>query len=261
MQLSHTFEVPADIATAWSALSDLGRVANCMPGATLTDIDGDHFAGRVRIKVGPMQLTYRGEGLVVDLDQEAYRIAIEASGKEARGQGTARAAVRAQLRAVGADTTDVAISTDLDVTGKPAQFGRGVMNDVGQKLLDRFAQQLAKQLEGLDGAQTGEVPASVTAGTRSPKVATPSPRSPGPSDLPPPPPPPTGNLTRVNAPPVASDGATDDDAIDLMDLAGGAIAKRLAPLFGATLVGLAIWALRRRRDYPTHQGSAGGRLR
>lgn len=161
MQLNHRFSVPADIERVWAALNDLELVAGCMPGAKITSIDGDSFEGQVKVRVGPMQLTYRGEGELVERDEQARRIVIDGAGREDRGQGRAKATIRATLTEQGDDTV-VEVVTDLDLTGKPAQFGRGALAGIGEKLLDLFSNELAARLTadagGADaaGSEDGE---------------------------------------------------------------------------------------------------------
>lgn len=147
MRLDHTFTVPAPVDEAWKTLLDVPRVAPCMPGATLTEFDGESFSGTVRVKLGPVSLTYRGTGRFADVDEAARRVVIEASGKESRGSGTATATVTAVL-VEGAGATRVDVGTDLTITGRPAQFGRGMISDVGDRLLGQFANSLEQLLHG-----------------------------------------------------------------------------------------------------------------
>ena len=137
MELEHQFTVPASVEVTWAAFNDPGRVAPCFPGATLISVEGDEFTGSAKIKLGPIALQYNGTGRYVERDESAHRAVIEAKGKDKRGNGTANATVTAQLSAAG-DATSVHVTTDLAVTGKPAQFGRGVMQDVSDKLLEQF---------------------------------------------------------------------------------------------------------------------------
>ena len=212
MQLTHRFSVPAPLDVAWKALGDIEQVAVCMPGAQLGSFDGERFDGRVKVKVGPMQLTYGGEGRLIERDDASHSIAIEASGKEAKGQGTAKAQVRATLTADG-DATIVEVVTDLDITGKPAQFGRSALSDVGGKLIERFAEQLAAHLEG-------DTAGPAAAAGSAPGV--------------------TGGAARPAAP------SGDDDVIDLLALAGGDQLKKYAPIaIGVLAVGLLLLCRRR----------------
>jgi len=146
MQLEHSFIVPAAIDDAWEVLLDIERVASCMPGAALDTVDGDDFTGRVKVKLGPIGLMYKGKASFIEKDKQARRVVINAQGRDARGNGTAAAKVSATLTDAGGKQTKVDVITDLDITGKPAQFGRGVMADVGNKLIGEFADRLAAEL-------------------------------------------------------------------------------------------------------------------
>ncbi|GAA3841719.1 SRPBCC family protein [Sphaerisporangium flaviroseum] len=154
MRFEHEFAVPVPIEQAWSVLLDVERVAPCLPGATLDTVDGDVFTGRMKVKVGPITVTYRGQASFEAVDKDAHSLSLKASGKEARGTGTASAVVSAALAAEGSQTK-VTVETTFNVTGRPAQFGRGVMAEVGAKLIDRFAANLAALLR--------ETPEEVTA--------------------------------------------------------------------------------------------------
>ncbi|GAA3520251.1 SRPBCC family protein [Actinocatenispora rupis] len=145
MELTNTFTVPAPVDEAWARLLDVPAIAPCLPGATLTDSDGDSFTGTVKVKLGPISLTYKGTGRIAERDDAAHRAVIEASGRETRGPGTASATITATLAPEG-DGTRVDVHTDLAVTGRPAQFGRGMLGDVSARLLDQFAACLADQL-------------------------------------------------------------------------------------------------------------------
>ena len=145
MQLENSFTVPVPIDEAWRVLLDIERIAPCMPGAALDTVDGDDFTGRVKVKLGPINLTYQGKASFIEKDEAAHKAVIDARGKDQRGNGTAAAVVTAKLAAEGA-ITRVDVLTDLNITGRPAQFGRGVMTDVGNKLLGQFADKLAAQL-------------------------------------------------------------------------------------------------------------------
>ena len=218
MQLEHSFVVPVGVDEAWKILLDLEQMAPCMPGASLDSVTGDEFTGTVKVRLGPIALTYKGVATFVEKDDERHRVVINAHGRDARGNGTARAQVTATLTAQ-ADTTKVDVQTDLDVTGKPAQFGRGVIADVGSKLIGQFADNLAAQLvESGPAADQG----------------------PGESDI------------RFPAPPAEATAAprraAESEPINLFESAGPAMAKRLVPLVGAVvLVVLVVARLRRRR--------------
>src|ERR1700753_4237033 len=153
MELDHPFTVPVPPSQAWDVLLDVRRIAPCMPGATVDTVEGDDVAGRLKVKVGPVSLTYKGTATVKDRNAHARSLLVEAAGKETRGAGTASATVRAALAPEnGSDaSTLVTLHTTLNVTGRPAQFGRGVIAEVGSRLIDKFADNLAQQL-GSGGA-------------------------------------------------------------------------------------------------------------
>lgn len=168
MDLEHNFTVQASVEETWAALNDPGQVAPCFPGATLISAEGDEFTGSAKIKLGPIALQYNGVGTYVERDESARRVVIEARGKDKRGNGTANATVTAQLTS-GVGGTAVHVSTDLAITGKPAQFGRGVMQDVSDKLLWQFVACLQTKLEAPEAtqapvadAQSGRVEAQAT---------------------------------------------------------------------------------------------------
>ena len=171
MQLENSFTVPVPIDEAWRVLLDIERIAPCMPGAALDSVTGDDFTGRVKVKLGPINLTYQGKASFVEKDEAAHKAVIDGRGKDQRGNGTAAALITAQLKAEG-DTTRVDVLTDLNITGRPAQFGRGVMTDVGNKLLGQFADKLAAQLGAGDaGATAAATPPPATKATPAKKAA------------------------------------------------------------------------------------------
>ena len=141
MELTNEFTVAVPVDRAWSVLTDLERIAPCMPGAELQEVVGDEHRGVVKVKVGPMVAQYKGAASLVERDEAGRRAVLKAEGRETRGQGNARATITAELTPDG-DGTRVAIVTDLHLTGKVAQFGRGVLADVSAKLLDQFVASL-----------------------------------------------------------------------------------------------------------------------
>src|SRR6201995_662184 len=197
MELDHSFTVPVPPDQAWDVLLDVQRIAPCMPGATVDTVDGDDVAGRLKVKVGPVALTYKGTATFKDRDAADRSMLVEASGKEMRGAGTASATVKASLQPEnGSDAaTLVTLHTTLNVTGRPAQFGRGVIAEVGSRLIDKFADNLAQQLsggadgsDGPDGAGASEgagasgaaaagTPAAESAPAETASVPAPSPSS------------------------------------------------------------------------------------
>jgi carbon monoxide dehydrogenase subunit G len=145
MELEHTFTIPVPPEQAWEVLLDVERVAPCMPGATIDGVDGDVISGRIKVKVGPIALTYAGKARFTEKDEQARMVALEASGKETRGTGTASATVRSTLQDLDGQTR-VTVHTTMNITGRPAQFGRGVMVEIGGKIIEKFAANLAAQL-------------------------------------------------------------------------------------------------------------------
>ena len=218
MRLQHEFTLPIPPAQAWETLLDVRRVAPCMPGATLDHVDGGAFTGRVTLKVGPLRLDYRGEARIAEQDAATRRLVIAARGREARGSGTADATVTATL-ADSSGGTRVALDTDLALTGRPAQFGRGLIAEVGGGLVGQFARRLAEEMR--TGLAAGDLPA--TPPLPGPVATTPAPVEPG----------------RAKA-----DGAT---AFDLVALPGPAVAKRLVVVVAAAAVAGAYWLGRRNR--------------
>ncbi|MPV49644.1 carbon monoxide dehydrogenase [Pseudactinotalea sp. HY160] len=137
MDLTHQFTVPAPMAHTWATFNDLEQVVPCFPGAALTSTDGDGFEGSVRVKLGPISMAYKGEGRFVERDEAAGRVVIEASGTDRRGNGVASVTVTATLTAAEEETS-VEVLTDMAITGKPAQFGRGIIQRVSDNLLTQF---------------------------------------------------------------------------------------------------------------------------
>ncbi len=214
MKLENRFTVPVPVDEAWRVLLDVERVAPCMPGATLTKVDGDHFEGNVKVKVGPINLTYGGKASFASKDDATHVAVIDASGKETRGTGTAKATITCRLVADGG-TTEVEVDTELHVTGKPAQFGRGVLADVSGKLVDQFAACLSEEI---GGRSAEPVFASVAADLSTPEgVEPPVPAAPAAPALPPAP-------------------RRPAEAINLIETAGAPVLKRLLPLLAALAV-------------------------
>jgi carbon monoxide dehydrogenase subunit G len=152
VDLTHSFTVPASLEETWSAFNDIEDIAECFPGAAVTSVEGDEFKGTVKVKLGPIALQYAGSGAFVERDEAARRFVVEAKGKDKRGNGTASATVTAVMTSESPESTSVEVTTDLSITGKPAQFGRGVIQDVSDKLLQQFID----CLEGKVGAPPPE---------------------------------------------------------------------------------------------------------
>jgi carbon monoxide dehydrogenase subunit G len=160
VELTHEFTVPASVEDAWAAFNDLERITPCFPGAALTSFDGETFTGGVKVKLGPISMQYTGTGKFLERDEVAHRAVIEAKGKDKRGNGTAAATVTAELADAGDSRTNVRVRTDLNVTGKPAQFGRGVMQDVSDKLLGQFATCLESRLATPEPSESSQAVAA-----------------------------------------------------------------------------------------------------
>jgi carbon monoxide dehydrogenase subunit G len=186
MELSHNFTVPIGVEETWAHFNDIASVAECFPGAQVTEADEDSFSGSVKVKLGPIALQYNGSGTFVEKDAEAHRFVVDAKGKDKRGNGTAGAKVTVSMTDAGG-STDVSVATDLAITGKPAQFGRGVMQDVSDKLLGQFVSCLEQRLaapeppEATEVEEPAEAPAEAAAAGASPAhletpVAAPPPR-------------------------------------------------------------------------------------
>jgi uncharacterized protein len=150
MELKHQFSVPATVAQTWAAFNDVSSIAGCFPGATLDAVHGDTFDGSVKVRLGPISLLYKGSAEFVERDEAGRRLVIRARGKDKRGQGSADARVSAVLTG-DADRTHVEVDTDLAITGRPAQFGRGMIQDVSEKLLGQFVDALSTQLTSAAG--------------------------------------------------------------------------------------------------------------
>jgi len=221
MELINTFDVSVPVATAWKVLTDVERIAPCLPGAQLQEIEGDEYRGIVKVKVGPIQAQYKGKAVFVERDDTAFRAVLEASGRDTRGQGNASATITAQLEGAG-ETTHVTVTTDLTVTGKVAQFGRGVLADVSAKILTQFVDNLEQTVLVDDApAVADEAPTTPT----SSEATAPSDEAP--------------TIRRVDQP--------EPEAIDLLEQAGSPVLKRAVPVLGVAIGALVVYALIRRR--------------
>lgn len=215
MELENSFVVPADIDTAWKTLLDVEAIAPCMPGATLTSFDGDNFTADVKVKLGPVTMNFAGAGSFVKKDEATHTAVIDASGKETKGAGTAGAIITAVLVEDGPNSTRANIVTDLTVTGKAAQFGRGVMADVSKRLIGQFAGNLEQVIVARQGVATAAA-AAAAGGTEA--VAT--------------------EAAPVPAP------VLNNEALDLGNAALVPVLKRVVPVvIGLVVVGGIIWWL------------------
>ena len=239
MEMDHSFTVPVPPERAWDVLLDVEKIAPCMPGATVDAFDGEVVTGRIKVKVGPVSLTYRGTAKFTERDPDAKVILLEASGKETRGAGTASATVRASLvPEPGGEGTTATMHTTMNVTGRPAQFGRGVMVEVGGKLVEQFAQNL-RQLITDDGTAGGNAAATATdaadggtsagqataAADAEAEASGTTPDGPGSTQ-----PSPVVPAAAVTPTPTAQPPAASADSINLVKLAGPALLKRVIPV-------------------------------
>jgi uncharacterized protein len=206
MQLEHQLSVPAPIDVVWPALLDPQRVAPCVPGATLTGVDGDSFTGTVKVKVGPITLLYKGTGTFTEQDEQAKRVVLKADAKDTRGNGTVKATVTLTLTGE-ADRTTGTVATDLSITGKPAQFGRGMIADVGGKIIEQFSACLSEKLAG--PAATAPETAAASDGQ-------------------------------------SAEPATETEPLDLIHYARGSALKRVGPVVAVAMVVLVLGAVVRR---------------
>jgi carbon monoxide dehydrogenase subunit G len=152
-QLVNEFSVSLPIDKAWAILTDVEKIAPCLPGAALEEIDGEVYSGSVKVKVGPIVASYKGKASFIEMDKDAHKAVLKAEGRDTKGQGNASATIMAELTAVG-DATKVKVSTDLAITGRVAQFGRGVLSDVSSKLMGQFVQSLEQLIENDSKAPT-----------------------------------------------------------------------------------------------------------
>lgn len=207
MELSHTFTVNLPVDDAWRVLTDLERVAPCLPGASLQGVEGDVYSGSVKIKVGPVAARYSGTARFAEKDASAHRAVVRAEGKDSGGQGNAAATVTMRLAEQGSGTK-VDVRTELDLSGRVAQFGRGVISDVTSRLIGQFVQRL--EAEFAPGAASADAP--------------PAARS------------------------VQSGGGSDADVLDVFSDLGGLIARRALPAAAGLLALLAGILLCRKRN-------------
>ena len=238
MRLENTLSIPVPAEEAWEVLLDIERIAPCVPGAALTSHDGGRFHGKVKVKLGPIGLTYNGTVAFISRDAAAKAAVMEASGRETRGGGTAKAGITCRLIVHG-DTTDVLVETDLAITGKPAQFGRSTLADVATTLIGQFAANLADVIAAHPAADTGTTPAQPTAPGDTTPVNQPTPALSNGTT-------PRFDPARPQTTPFAP--RTTAEPIDLLEAAGGGILKRIGPIAAATALLILLLTLRRRRS-------------
>jgi carbon monoxide dehydrogenase subunit G len=222
MKLANEFRVHAPIERAWAVLTDIPAITPCLPGAALTDHDGNEYRGTVKIKVGPVTSNYQGKAVFAVVDEERRHIEIAADGKDSRGSGNASASITADMRPDG-EYTVVKIATDLKVAGKVAQFGKGMIAEVSGKLIDQFVTCIEQELLGDEVVDDVAAASAVGAAPADSKSG-------------------GADISAPARPPVR-----EVEALDLMDLAGDSVYKRLLPLGVAAGVLVLLALLLRRR--------------
>ncbi|MFT4083610.1 MAG: SRPBCC family protein [Nocardioides sp.] len=274
MDLTHSFTVPTSIEETWESFGDVAGLAECFPGAQVTSAEGDSFEGTVKVKLGPIALVYAGSGTFTEKDEAAHRLVVEAKGRDKRGNGTAGATATITMAAAEAGTS-VEVVTDLSITGKPAQFGRGVMQDVSDKLLGQFVACLEKKSAVEEPAADESAAEAPAASSESSSESSDAPSdapaesaaataaAEGPADNPPP----SASETPVTAEPAAAQpkptqpkptqprstqaGASNDDALDLgatvLPVLVKSYGKQAAVVLGGLLALLVVLRLVRRR--------------
>ena len=207
MDLHHEFTVPVPASDAWRILTDLERLAPCLPGAQLTEVEGEVYRGQVKVKVGPILAQFKGQASFVSRDDTNFLASLKAEGRDTTGKGNASATITARLEPVSASSAKCTVDTQLNISGKVAQFGRGALADVSDKLLLQF-------VDNLNALIASQPAASV------PSAAAPAP---GVSDMSPSASSPSPNVRKIEQ--------TQEVApLDLLDTAGSTIAKRLIPV-------------------------------
>ena len=200
MDLNHSFTVNRPIAETWTVLTNLERLAPCLPGAQLQEVHGDVYKGVVKIKVGPITAQFKGEAQFAEMDGSGYKAVLKASGRDTGGKGNASATITATLTEISPTATTCNVVTDLSITGKVAQFGRGALADVSDKLLGQFSDNLNALIEreGTGAAAAPAAPAPTTDASGQPAVR------------------------KIEGPAA--------EPLNLGDVAGGAVMKRFLPI-------------------------------
>ena len=216
MRIENDMHVSASMEEAWALLTDIPAIAPCLPGAKLIGQDGDTYEGTMKVKVGPIVAEYSGTATVVEMNEADRTVKLTASGRDKRGAGNASADIFASMVEDGGGTT-VSIATDLKVAGKVAQFGRGAMADISKKLLGQFAECIEAKLQQADVVDEAEPePETLEAPNDEAEASAPEPE-------------------------VSIDD--DDDVLDLMGVAGGALAKRLIPAVGGVVAAVIVYLI------------------
>ena len=232
MDLNHQFTVAVPVEDAWKILTDLERIAPCLPGAQLQEVEGDIYRGVVKIKVGPIQAQFKGQASFVERNDTAHKAVLKGEGRDTGGKGNASALITAEMTAVDATSTSVTVNTDLSITGKVAQFGRGAMADISDKLLGQFVENLNTMI--LSGGTTSEATPSSEPATAAPAdSATPSATSASEAPTPVSEAPATSGVRKIDAP--------EAEALDVLALGGSTIIKMALPI--VAIAAVVIWLI------------------
>ena len=245
MELTNEFHVNVPVERAWAVLTDIETIAPCMPGAALEEIEGDEYRGGVKIKVGPITAQYKGKATFLSKDDVKHIAVLKAEGRDTKGQGNASATITATLKAAG-DGTDVVVSTDLTITGKVAQFGRGVLADVSAKILGQFVNCLEHDVLATPEETVASVAAASAEANTAPTVAD-APSAPA-----------AASASASSSASSSSNGSAEPvkpavrkieykatEPVDLLGTAGAPVVKRAAPV--VAILFLLVWLLRRRK--------------
>lgn len=222
-QIVNEFTVNRPIDEAWPIICDVERIAPCLPGAELEEIEGEVYRGKVKVKLGAVATEFKGEARFIERDDEAYRAKLAGKGRDTKGRGNAAADIFAEAEALSPTSTKCTVTADIHITGKVAQFGRGIMGDVSKKLMDQFAHNLNTMLD--EQAEVGE-PAEVSSDEPAAE-------------------PTAGPGTERDAPTVRKINGPAAEPVDLADMAGAAVLKRIVPAVAAVL--LLLLLVRRRK--------------
>jgi carbon monoxide dehydrogenase subunit G len=223
MDLNHNFTVEVPVEDAWRILTNVERIAPCLPGAQLQEIEGDIYRGAVKVKVGPIQAQFKGQASFVEFDEVAHKVVLKGEGRDIGGKGNASALITAELTALTETSTSVTVNTDLSVTGKVAQFGRGAMADISDKLLAQFVVNLNEMIAASDTAPV-EAAAPVA------ETPAPAPAAASATDAPAEPAQPT--VRKIDGP--------EAEALDLLSISRGVIVKRALPVV-VVVAAIVIW--------------------
>jgi uncharacterized protein len=206
MDLNHQFTVAVPVEDAWRILTNVELIAPCLPGAQLQEIEGDTYRGIVKVKVGPIQAQFKGQANFLERDDIAHKVVLKGEGRDTGGKGNASAIITAEMTSVTADTTEVTVNTDLSITGKVAQFGRGAMADISDKILAQFVENLNTLIADTPEVASTPAPAQTSAPEDEPEAVTSAPTA----------------VRTIDGPEAAP--------IDLLSAAGSPILKRAIPV-------------------------------